>query len=125
MSTATYEIDVELVKDADGVHAIPRNIPKVMYVGETVHYRPLNTNGEVTIEFRDLDRSSPPSQFHSPFTDASGGGIEKTVISSNDGPIAVTNVGVFFCRCFITEPGKDPVGWSERSSNSGGNHEVR
>jgi hypothetical protein len=125
MQTATHEIDVKLVKDATGSHAVPQNIPQVMHPGETVHYRPLNTNGEVTIEFSDVSTSSVPPGLRSPFLDPNGNGQEKTEISSKEGPITVTNLGIFFCRCFITEPGKDKVGWGPNSLQSGGNHEVK
>lgn len=125
MPIADFEIDVDLVKDSAGnQHAVPRVIPNPMFVGKTVHYR--STRGEVTIEFNDLDLSDPPSPFHSPFLDANG--KEKTVISSTEGPIPLSNKGKFFCRCFITPPGQPAaarIGWTPNSPGSGGNHEVR
>jgi hypothetical protein len=123
--TADYEIDVNLEKDSDGIlHAIPRNIPEIMFQGKTAHFRSMD--GEVTIEFNESDLSDAHSTFHSPFLDLSGN--QKTVISSMDGPIPLSNKGIFFCHCFITPPGSLPaarIGWGPNSPQSGGNAVVK
>jgi hypothetical protein len=122
MPPTNHEIDVLLVTDANGSHAVPQNMPRTMSPGDTVRYISSNTNGEVTITFHDISPSSVPPNLRSPFV---ANGVEKTEISSNEGPVTVTNRGIFFCHCFITEPGKDPVGWGPNSPQSGGNHEVK
>lgn len=120
---ADHEVDIDLKQDANGRHAVPQNIPAILHVGETVHYR--SKDGLVTITFDDVDGTGQ-SSFRSPFLDTQGN--EKTTISSSDGPIAVSNRGDFFCHCFITPPtppGQQPIGWGPNSPLSGGNHVVR
>jgi len=122
MPKADHEIDVNLEMHSDGfTHAVPRNIPEIMFQGETVHYR--STDGEVSIEFSERDLSHAGSSFCSPFLDTNGG--EKTVISSTEGPIKLSNRGIFFCHCFITPPGGAKIGWSPDSPLSGGNTVVK
>ena len=117
---ANHEVDVDLKKDSNGLHAVPRNIPAIVHVGETVHYS--SKDGLVTITFDNVD-STGQSTLHSPFLDSNGN--EKRSISSTDGPIAASNKGDFFCHCFITPPGQQPIGWGPNSPLSGGNHVVR
>lgn len=117
---ADHEVDIDLKQDPNGFHAVPRNIPGIVHVGETVHYR--SKDGSVRITFDDVD-STGQSSFRSPFLDSTGS--EKRSISSTDAPIAASNKGNFFCRCFITPPGGKEIGWGPNSLLSGGNHVVR
>src|SRR5580704_4666930 len=99
MPTADHEIDIKLEKHADGIlHAVPKNIPLPMFVGETVHYR--SWDGEVSIEFNDLDLSDARSPCHSPFLDPNGN--ELRVVKSTDDPTKLSNRGIFFGHCFVT-----------------------
>jgi hypothetical protein len=113
---AHHEIHAKLVTDKDGQHAVP-DIPKNMEVGDTVHYS--SPDGEVRIEFFGHKNLPPLSPFLEP------NGSVKTVITSKEPPIKLSEKGEFFCHCFITPPGKDPIGWRSNDPLSGGNHEVR
>ena len=117
MSTiAKHEIHAKLVTDKDGQHAV-LDIPKSMLKGETVHYS--SPDGDVRIEF--FDEKGSPSL--SPFLEPNGS--VKTVITSAESPIKLSEKGNFFCHCFITPPGKAPIGWRPNDPLSGGNHDVR
>jgi hypothetical protein len=117
MSTiAKHEIHAKLVTDKDGQHAV-LDIPKSMATGETVHYS--SADGDVRIEF--FDDNNLPSL--SPFLEPNGS--VKTVITSKEPPIKLSKQGNFFCHCFITPPGKAPIGWRRGDPLSGGNHDVQ
>jgi hypothetical protein len=118
---ADHEVDVDVVNRSDGPHAEPRNLPPFMHQEETVHYR--SKDDAVRIVFQDLDFSEAHRPFHSPFLDSNG--KEVLSISSNDAPIKASNMGIYFCHCFITPPGGKEIGWSKTSPNSGGNHVVK
>ena len=108
-----HEILAKLVTDKDGKkHSVPE-IPGFMRVKEFVHYR--SDDGDVTIEF--VENGSP-------FLDLNGN--VKTVITSKEPPIMLSNPGLFTCRCFITPPGATArIGWLPDDPGSGGNHDVR
>jgi hypothetical protein len=108
-----HEILAKFVTDKDGKkHSVPE-IPAIMRVKEFVHYR--SDDGDVTIEF--VENGSP-------FLDLNGN--VKTVITSKEPPIMLSNPGVFTCRCFITPPGATArIGWLPGDLVSGGNHDVR
>lgn len=118
-----HKIFVDRVVDQQqNQHAVPRNIPNPMFVGDTVEY--LNTDGDlVRITFDEPDKANPPSSLHSPFLDSTG--KEKTEVLSTDGKLTVSNPGIFFCHCFLTAPGQKEIGWGPNSQLSGGNHEVK
>jgi hypothetical protein len=120
---AHHEIFIDRVVDQQhNQHAVPRGGIPPMVLGDTVQY--LSSVGDlVRITFDEPDKANPPSSLHSPFLDATGN--EKTVVSSTDGKIRVSNRGIFFCHCFLTAPGQHEIGWGPDSLQSGGNHEVK
>jgi hypothetical protein len=120
---ADPEIFIDRVVDQQrNEHAVPRGIPNPMFVGDTVEYK--SSAGDlVTIKFDEPDKSSPASLLRSPFNDPTGN--EKTVVSSTDGKITVSNRGIFVSHCFLKAPGQPEIGWGPNSPQSGGNHEVK
>jgi len=101
-----YEVIVQLV---DGTHAVP-DIPPSMSVGQTVRYS--SPAGTVSITF---DQGSP-------FQTSSGEDI--TVIPDST-ILLLQKAGDFFCRCFITLPSGQTVGWfAGENPQSGGDHHV-
>jgi hypothetical protein len=54
------------------------------------------------------------------FTEVHGEVIMTLVSDSTSSPN-----GTFVCRCFITPPNGEPVGWQNDSSISGGEHHVK
>ena len=113
---ANLEIVANLVDSNGHKHAVP-DIHNPMKFEDTVHYS--SPDGEVRIEFFGHKNLPPLSPFLEP------NGSVKTVITSKEPPIKLSEKGEFFCHCFITPPGKDPIGWRSNDPLSGGNHEVR
>lgn len=121
--TADYQIDIDLKQKANGTkYAVPRLMPDVMYVGKTVLYR--SADGDVRIEFHDLDISDAHSSFHSPYVDPNDN--ERTIVTSLEPPITLAQKGTFIGRCYVTPPGQQTAfGWSTDNPESGGNHVVK
>lgn len=107
---ANLEIEINLVNSTD---AVPRNIPKEMHRGDTVHYS--SPDGEVMILF---PLQSPFRTDHAMATFVFDSEVS-TVRQLSPEP-------GFPCRCFIKpKTGKDFIGWKKDPSKSGGNHVVK
>jgi plastocyanin len=104
---ADHEIKVELKEFPGKVMAAVPAVPPTMKVGETVSYS--TAHGTFRIEFDDgsLFRVEP-----GPAT------ITDSVV------LTLIKEGKYNCKCFVTPPGGQEIGWSSHVPQSGGVHDV-
>jgi len=107
MLMANYKVKITLVDDR---HAVPMPGRIVLRVGDTVEYDTDPPNLDFRVEF-DGSPFTPQAAF---------------TISDRDKHPLLTP-GRFFCRCFLTKPDGQPIGWKpdEEPVESGGDHDIR
>lgn len=108
-ATPTHEIKVRL----QGTEAVPDPIPE-MKIGETVRY--VSDDGEVEIAFPGRSPFSRNDELNSRVR----GGVILELVNESTG---LPN-NAFVCRCFLTLPDRQVVGWKSDPSISGGEHRV-
>jgi hypothetical protein len=110
-TTKLIKADHEIMITLDGSNAVPGPIPP-MAVGQTVLYK--SNDGKVRIEFPDQS----PFRTDKDLGTSVPGGLILTLQSGSDG-------GFLECRCFLTLPNGQEVGWSNPTNlASGGQHKV-
>jgi hypothetical protein len=105
--TPTHQIKITL----RGNLALPPDPLPFMRVGETVRY--FSDEGEVRIEFPERSPFRTDNQTNTSIP----GGIVVTLLSESG------DAG-FPCRCHITPPNGQEVGWAPNAEASGGVHKV-
>ncbi len=109
-TTTPIKADHEITITLDGSNAVPGPIPQ-MAVGETVLYK--SKDGKVRIQFP--DRS--PFRTDNVLGTSVPGSAVLTLVSGSAG-------GTLECRCFLTLPNGQEVGWGPNNLASGGRHKV-
>jgi hypothetical protein len=116
-TTKPIKADHEITITLQGSDAVPSPIP-AMVVGETVLYK--SNDGKVRIEFP--ERS--PFRTDNDLGTSVPGSVILTLKSDSGSGTPGSGSGTLECRCFLTLPNGQEVGWGPNSQISGGNHRV-